>query len=116
MRKKTIEKNIKKALFEGGALAHALFEYELQEHVAAYIQSRHEDGDKYLLAVTENAGDVAMLLVDENDNVHVNEEARAWLMKLWRDEAYKKNLQRLIPDMARELDSGRLFVVGVKVQ
>ncbi len=116
MRKKTIEKNLKKALLEGGAFTQALFEYELQEHIGAYIQSKHEDGDKYLIALTEKANDVAMLLVDENDNVHINKEARALLMKLWQGEAYKKNLKRLMPDMASELDSGYLFVAGVKVK
>ncbi len=116
MRKKTIEKNLKKALLENGAFAQALFEYELQGHVEAYIESKREDGDKYLIVVTENANDVAMLLIDENDNVHVNEKARGLLMKLWRHHAYKKNLQLLIPDMASELDSGYLYAAGVKVK
>ncbi|MGH7599041.1 MAG: hypothetical protein ACREOI_22015 [bacterium] len=107
---------MKEALLEDGAFAQALFEYELQEHIEEYIQSKHEDGDKYFIAITENANDVAMLLIDENDNVHTNEEARALLMKLWRGEAYKKNLRQLIPDMASELDSGYIYVAGVKVR
>jgi len=114
MRKRIIEKNLKEALLEDGAFAQTLFEYELQEHIAEYTQSKHEDGDKYLIAITEHTNDVAMLLIDENDKVLVNEKARALLMKLWRGDAYKKNLQRLIPDMARELDSGFLYVAGIK--
>ena len=113
MRKKIIAKNLEKALLEEGAFAKALFEYELEEHIEEYVQSKHADGDKYFSAITENANDVAMLLIDENDNVRINQEARTLLKKLWRD-AYKKNLQRLIPDMARELDSGFLYVAGVK--
>ncbi len=114
MRKKTIEKNLRKALLEGGPFAQALFEYELEEHIEEYIQSKRTDGDKYFFAITEHTNDVAMLLVDESDNVHVNEGARALLKMLWRD-AYKKNLQMLIPDMAEELDAGYLYTVGVKV-
>ncbi len=114
MRKKIIEKNLKKALLEDGAFAQALFEYELQEHIEEYIQSKRADGDKYFIAITEHTNDVAMLLIDENDKVHVNEEGRVLLMKLWRGEAYKKNLRRLLPDMARELDSGFLYVAGIK--
>ncbi|NUO82264.1 hypothetical protein HUU05_19500 [candidate division KSB1 bacterium] len=115
MRKKTIEKNLKKALLENGAFSQALSEFELEEHIEEYIQSKHADGDKYVIAVTENSNEAAMLLTDENDKVHVNEDVRALLMKLWRAEVYKKNLQRLIPDMANELDNGYLYFVGVKV-
>lgn len=114
MRKKTIEKNLRKALLTEGAFAQALFEYELEEHIGEYIQSKRADGDKYSFAITEHTNDVAMLLIDEGDNVHINEDARTLLKMLWRD-AYKKNLQMLIPDMAEELDAGYLYVVGVKV-
>ncbi len=114
MRKKTIEKNLKKALLEDGPMAQALFEYELEEHIEAYLKSKHEDHDKYIIAVTEHTNDVAMVLIDENDNVYINEDARATLKKLWQ-KAYKKNLQLLIPDMASELGRGYLWYAGVKV-
>jgi hypothetical protein len=113
MRKKTIEKNLRKALLEGGPFAQALFEFELEEHVEDYIQSRRADGDKCFFAITEHTNDVAMILVDESDNVHINEDARALLKKLWRD-AYKQNLQLLIPDMAEGLDAGYIYIAGVK--
>ena len=114
MRKKTIEKNLRKTLLEDGPFAQALFEYELAEHIDEYIQSKRTDGDQYFFAVTEHTNDVAMLLVDEGENVHINEAARGILKKLWQD-AYKKNLQMLIPDMADELDSGCLYTAGVQV-
>jgi len=114
MRKKIIEKNLKKALLEDGPFARALFEYELEEHIEEYIQSKQADSDEYFFAVTENTNDVAMLLIDESDKVHINEDARALLKKLWQS-AYRKNLQLLIPDMARELGAGHLYVAGVKL-
>jgi len=114
MRKKTIEKSLRKALLEGGPFAQTLFEYELEEHIGEYIQSKRADEDKYFFAITEHTNDVAMLLIDEGDNVHINEEARTSLKKLWRD-AYKKNMQMLIPGMAEQLDAGYLYAVGVKV-
>jgi|SRR3970040_1826888 len=114
MRKKTIEKNLRKALLEDGPFAQALFEYELKEHIEEYTQSKRADGDKYFFAITEHTNDVAMLLIDEGDNVHINDEARALLKKLWRD-AYTKNLHVLIPDMAEELEAGYLYTAGVKV-
>ncbi len=109
-----IEKNLKKALLEDGPLAQSLFEYELAEHIEEYIQSKQADNDKFFFAVTYHSDDVAMLLIDKNDKVHVNEDARNLLKKLWQD-AYQENLQILIPDMARQLDAGYLYAAGVKL-
>lgn len=114
MRKKIIEKNLRKALLEDGPLTLALFEYELQEHIAEYLQSKHDDGDEYFFAVTEQSNAVAMLLIDDRDAVHINEAARGKLKALWRT-SYAGNMQKLIPDMAGELDQGHLFVAGVKI-
>jgi hypothetical protein len=114
MSKKTIERNLKKALLDGGPLAQALFEYELEEHVDEYMKSKQEDHDEYFFAVTEHSGDVAMLLIDENNKLYINEEARAMLKKQWRGAVYKSNIQRLLPDMASELDKGYLYTAGVK--
>ena len=114
MSKKTIERNLKKALLDGGPLAQTLFEYELEEHIDEYMKSKREDNDEFFFAITEHNGDVAMLLIDKNDKLHINEDARALLEKTWRGGVYKSNIQRLLPDMASELDKGFLFVAGVK--
>lgn len=114
MSKKIIERNLKKALLDGGPLAQALFEYELEEHVDEYKESKREDNDDFFFAVTEHSGDVAMLLIDKNDELHVNEDARALLEEMWRGSVYKSNIQRLLPNMAGELGKGYLFTAGVK--
>lgn len=116
MSKKTIEKNLIKALLNNGEMAYALFQYELEEHIDEYLKSKQEDKDDYFFAVTEHTNDVAMLLIDENNKVHVNEKARILLKKLWPKAAYSHNMQILIPQMADELSKGFLFVSGVKVQ
>lgn len=114
MRRKIIEKNLRKALLEEGPFAMALFEWELQEHVAEYLLSKRADHDKYFIAVTEHTNDVAMLLIDEHDAIHINENARTVLKKLWGT-VYRSNLELFLPDMARELDSGNLWSAGVQV-
>lgn len=114
-RKRVIERNLRKALLEDGPFVMAHFEYELEEYIDEYLDSKHQDGDAYFLAITERTDDVAMLLIDEKDRVLVNENGRAKLKALWRT-AYKGNIERLIPDMAREIDNGHLYVAGVKVQ
>jgi len=113
MRKKIIEKNLTKALLYDGRLEKALFDYELAEHVDEYLLSKKQDKDKYFFAVTEHTNDIAMLLIDENDVVLINETARQRLQTLWRD-AYTGNMKKLIPDIAKELDAGFLYTAGVK--
>ena len=78
------------------------------------LEKRPNVGDEYFFAVTEHSNDVAMLLIDKGDQLHVNEDARALLKKLWRD-AYRDNLEVLIPQMVEELYAGYLFTAGVKV-
>jgi hypothetical protein len=114
MRIKTIEKNLTKALLNSGKFEKQLFDYELAEHVDEYLLSKKEDKDEYFFAITEHSNDVAMLLIDKNDIVHINEAGREQLQRLWRD-AYSSNLKKLIPDMAKELDAGFLYSAGVKV-
>jgi hypothetical protein len=113
MSRKTIAKNLKKALLDDGPMAWALFEYELEEHLEEYLQSKQADGDKFFFAVTEHTNDVAMLLIDEDDQIHINEDARTWLQELWGD-VYRENIQKLIPRMAEQLDAGYLSATGVK--
>ena len=76
MSKKMIEKNLVKALLRDGEMAYALFEHELEEHVKEFMKSKKKDQDDYFFAVTEYTNDVAMLLIDEKNKVHVNEKAR----------------------------------------
>ena len=115
MSKKTIEKNLIKALLNDGAMEYALFEFELEEHVDDFLKSKKEDKDDYFFAVTEKDNDVAMLLIDKKNKVHVNEKARAMLKKYW-GKSYEHNLKTLIPQMADELSKGFLSVNGIKIQ
>jgi len=114
MSKKTIANNLKRVLLDDAPFVQALFDYELREHIEEYLESKHTDKDRYFFAITEHTNDVAMLLIDEQDTVHINEDARAVLRTLWRD-AYPKNVQRLIPKMVQDLHAGHLFAAGVKV-
>ena len=114
MSKKTIEKSLTKALLKDGAMTRALFEYELEEHVDEFLKSKKEDGDDFFFALTERKSDVAMLLIDGDDKVYVNEEARARLKMFWKGSVYEHNLKILIPQMADDLNEGFLSVNGVK--
>src|SRR5436305_11726845 len=98
MSKKTIAANLKRVLLDDAPFAMALFDYELREHIEEYLESKRADQDRYFFTVTEHTNDVAMLLIDEQDGIHINEDARATLRALWRD-AYTHNIELLIPKM-----------------
>jgi hypothetical protein len=116
MSKLTTEKYLVRALLENGPMSKALFQEELEDQIDEFLKSKQEDQDDYFFAITENNNHVAMLLIDEDDNVHVNEEARAVLMTFWQKSVYEHNMLILIPQMVDELSEGYYFVTGVKAQ
>lgn len=116
MSKKTIEKSLITALLHDGEMSHSLFEYELEEHINEFLKSKQEDKDDYFYALTERNGKVAMLFIDGDDKVYINEDARARLKTFWKGAVYERNLKILIPQMADELSKGFLSVNGIKIQ
>jgi hypothetical protein len=116
MSKLTTEKHLVRALLNDGVMSKALFEYELQEQIDEFLKSKQEDNDDFFFAITESNNQVAMLLIDGNDKVYVNEEARAVLKTFWQKSVYEHNMLILIPQMVDELNEGYYFVTGVKAQ
>lgn len=107
-----IEKNLSKVLLEGEPFSFALFEYELKENLDFYVSSRIEDQDKYFMAITENTDDVAMILVNEKNQVLVNKIARKELQNYW-GKSYENNFNKLIPQIARSLDQDLIYITGI---
>lgn len=113
MTKKKIAKNLENVLLKDAPLELELYKWELEEHVQDYFDSKKQDKDKYFLAITENKNDVAMLLIDDKNNLHINERAREELKKIW-DNQYEPNMKILIPQMAQDLFDGYVFISGIK--
>ena len=116
MSKMTTEKYLVRALLDDGVMSKALFEDELQDQIEEFLKSKREDQDELFFAVTESDKQVAMLLIDRDDKVHVNEEARTVLRTFWQKSAYEDNMLELIPQMVDELNEGYYFVTGVRAQ
>jgi len=116
MSKMTTEKYLVRALLDDGAMSKLLFEEELQDQTDEFLKSKQEDGDVFFFAITERDNHVAMLLIDADDKVHVNEEARAMLKTFWQKTVYEDNILMLLPQMVDELNEGYYFVTGVKAQ
>ena len=108
-----IKKLLEKALLHGGDMQYALYAYELEALIDDLKSSMTHDKDDYIFAVTENRGDVAMVLVENSGHVHINEHARTRLQALW-PAAYESNMQKLIPAFAKQLNGGEIPINGVK--
>jgi hypothetical protein len=116
---KDIKKTLETALLNNGNMAQDLYEYELEELLDELIASLIEDEDDFLFAVTTHKNDLtgkqdcAMLLIEKSGAVHINEFARDRLKALWQD-AYIRNMKKLIPAFAKQLHEGDLPINGVK--
>lgn len=110
---KQIEQSLRQALLHGGSMPYGLYTYELEELLEELQASLAADRDEYLFAVTENSGHVAMVLLDREGRVSINEQAREKLQALWPG-TYTRNMRQLIPVFARQLHHGALPINGVK--
>ncbi|MFM7787126.1 MAG: hypothetical protein ACKO90_02795, partial [Microcystis panniformis] len=63
MKQKKIANTLRKALLEDGKMEHALYEYELEEHLDYWYKGLKSDRDQFVFAITENSGHVAMVLI-----------------------------------------------------
>ena len=113
-RAKRIEKLLRKALIQNGAMVYALYEHELVEHIDYWYDGLVADRNEFVFVVTENSGDTAMVLISKEKDIYVNEEAREKLLELWGP-AYQVNMKVLIPVMAKELADDILAVNGVSI-
>ncbi len=113
MRKKEIANLLHRALLQGGKMEYALYEHGLKEHIEYWYKGLKADRDEFVFAVTENSGDVAMVLITKEKTIFVNEDAREELGRVW-SKAYAANIAFLIPMMADELANDIIAVNGVK--
>ena len=111
---KKIEKLLTRALLDDGKMEYALYEHELEEILDHLRDSMAHDKDDYIFTVTENNGDVAMVLIKKSGMVYINEQARERLKKYW-PAAYEENMKRFIPLFARQLSMNEFPITGVKV-
>ncbi len=110
---KDITRLLERALLREGEMHYELYKHELEEIIDDLKSSMMQDKDDYIFVVTENSGHVAMVLIEQAGQVHINEQARSKLKTLWLA-AYESNLKKLIPVFAKQLNRGELPINGVK--
>jgi hypothetical protein len=112
-REKQIKNILHKALLLDGEMEYVLYEHELEEHISYWKDGLQKDGEDFVFVITENSGAVAMLLITKNDELFINEKALNKLKLFWEN-SYIENIQKLLPFMAAEIATGILSVNGVK--
>ncbi len=113
--KSKIETALRKALLLNGEMSKGLFEYELEEHIDYWKKNMEKDKDEFLFVVTENNGDVAMLLMTNKNELLINEKAREKLHEFWDENSvYNYNIEFLLPVMNEQLKNDIISVNGLK--
>jgi hypothetical protein len=114
-----LKKVLENALLNDGPMEQLLFEYEFEDMMGELLETLITDKDDYLFALTTHKNDVtghedtAILLLEPNGEVHVNEVARDKLKEIWEG-SYVKNMKQLIPDFAKQLHAGDIPINGIK--
>ncbi len=114
-RVREISNALRKALLKDGEMELSLYKSKLEEHVDEWYEGLKEDSENFVFVVTENSGDVAMIMIDQNKTVYVNEEARTKLSELWMKN-YIKNIKFLIGRMADDIDYGSISIISFAIQ
>ena len=105
--KKQIKKNLQKVLLSDIEMSYDLYEFNLEDNIDFWKKGMHEEESAFVIAVTEDNGDVAMLLITDKEELFINELAREKLRQYWHlEDEYSKNMEFLIPDIAKELTKG----------
>ncbi len=114
-----IQKILEKALIDDGEMCQRLYEFELEESIDEFTQSMIRDNDDFIFAVTVHKNDVtlqyatAMILIDKEGELYVNEKARDWLQRIW-EKQYVVHMKKLLPPFSKQLHSDVLPINGVK--
>lgn len=99
------------ALLLEGEMALSLYEYELVEHIDYWKDNLKKDNEDFLVVVTVNTGHVAMLLINKENKLYINENARKQLQKYWKLN-YENNIKLLLPNMVVDLANDCFALIG----
>jgi len=92
----------------------ALYQEKLEEHIDEWYEELKSDREHFAFVVTEKDGDVAMLIMDQDKNIYVNEDARTKIAEIW-GKNYTNNTNLLLPDMIDRIDEYGLAIDGIVV-
>jgi hypothetical protein len=114
IKKLAISSALSIVLLEDGPMNMSLYKYDMEENIAYWTESMRKDKNDLVFVVNENNGHIAMVLINRAEELFINEEARAYLQKVWK-ENYVRNVKMLLPGMVEDLLEGIFPFHGVTV-
>ena len=85
-----------------------LYREEMDNWLDEFVEDKRKTDDPILIAICEDKGLFAVILVDETDQIHINKHAIRALKKYW-SWSYRRCVEKIIPDIARELLDGYMY-------
>jgi hypothetical protein len=109
-----ISKALRKALLKDESMSQALYEDRLVEHIDEWYEGLKDDRENLAIVLTVRDEEVAMVMIDQDKNILVNEEAKDKLSKMWTKN-FPKNMQFLIPGMADHINEAVFSITGIAI-
>lgn len=109
-----ISRALRKALLKNEPMSLALYQDKLVEHIDEWYEGLNADQESLAIVLTARDEEVAMVMIDQDKNIHVNEEAKDKLLKMWTKN-FTKNMQFLIPGMADHINEAVFSITGITV-
>lgn len=91
-----------RALLLEEPMSHRLYEYELAEYVESWKASIDPKIHDMVIVITENTGDVAMVMIMRDKTLFVNEDALTLLELIWGD-GFEYHIKGIIGDAVQTL-------------
>ncbi len=101
-----------RALLLEEPMSHRLYEYELAEYVESWKASIDPKIHDMVIVITENIGDVAMVMIMRDKTLFVNEDALTLLELIWGDD-FEIYIRYIINDAVQDLREDRLPIYYV---
>jgi hypothetical protein len=101
-----------RALLHEEPMSHRLYKYELEEYVESWKASIDPKIHDMIIVLTENTGDVAMVMIMRDKTLFVNEDALTLIELIWGDD-FELYIRYVIDDAVQELREDRLPIYYV---
>ncbi|MBD2175679.1 hypothetical protein H6F42_01935 [Pseudanabaena sp. FACHB-1998] len=115
MRIREISKALRKALLQEGSMDTALYQDKLSGHVEEWYEELMADEGSFVFVIAEREENIAMVMIDKDKNILMNEAGREKLAKVWAKN-YVKNTKFLISDLADRINEYGLAITGITIK
>jgi hypothetical protein len=115
MRIREISKALRIAMLQEGSMDTSLYQDILSGHVEEWYEELIAEQGDCVFVIAERDENIAMVMIDKDKNILMNESGRAQLTKIWMKN-YVKNMKFLLPNLADRIDEYGFAITGITIQ